>query len=311
MIARLATALLASTTLLFSTALAAPATRRDDLGVTALPGDEISTFSPFTLIASAAYCAADVTSTWTCGSDCEALPGFHVTASGGDGGGIQYWFVAYSEASKSVVVAHQGTDPTEFLSVLTDLKFFLEKPNATLFPGVSENVMMHGGFLQAYASTADIIFDKVQQTMQQYNTTIVHSVGHSLGGALALLEAYSLRLRLPEGTTFKVVTYGMPRVGNQDFADAIDKALPDLTRITNKSDPIPIVPGRRMGFVHPHGEVHIDHDNNWIECPGQDSEDPQCTVSNVSMFPFQWNIIDHLGYYGQVVIQCWGILSRS
>lgn len=55
------------------------------------------------------------------------------------------------------------------------------------------------------------------------------------------------------------------------------------------------------------GEIHIDEDLNWNECPGQDSEDEHCTVANVSLLPFQWNLIDHIGYYNGRMIQCWGI----
>jgi len=71
--------------------------------------------------------------------------------------------------------------------------------------------------------------------MADYNTTSITFVGHSLGAALTLLDALSLRLRLPKETKFKVVTYGMPRVGNQGFADAVDKWIPDLTRISMSS----------------------------------------------------------------------------
>ena len=43
-------------------------------------------------------------------------------------------------------------------------------------------------------------------------------VGHSLGGALALLDGVFLRLQLPENIRLKAINYGMPRVGNQPFA---------------------------------------------------------------------------------------------
>lgn len=53
-------------------------------------------------------------------------------------------------------------------------------------------------------------------------TTKVTIVGHSLGAALALLDAVFLPLHLPATTTFKMVGYGMPRVGNPAFAKYID-----------------------------------------------------------------------------------------
>lgn len=61
---------------------------------------------------------------------CDALPGFQPTLNGGDGNGVQFCeyyfshgavygsdyalvFVGYWPGSKSVVVAHEGTDPTQ------------------------------------------------------------------------------------------------------------------------------------------------------------------------------------------------------
>lgn len=93
-------------------------------------------------------------------------------------------------------------------------------------------------------------------------------VGHSLGGALALLDAVFLPLHLPTGTKFTTITYGMPRVGNQAFADYVDAHVTNLSHINNKKDPVPILPGEFLGFHHPSGEIHIQSDGSWDSCPG-------------------------------------------
>ena len=93
-------------------------------------------------------------------------------------------------------------------------------------------------------------------------------VGHSLGGALALLDSVYLPLHL-SGTTFKTVTYGMPRVGSQAFADYVDGNVADLTHVNNEEDPVPILPGMFLGFHHPSGEVHIQDSGAWDACPGE------------------------------------------
>ncbi len=59
------------------------------------------------------------------------------------------------------------------------------------------------------------------------------AVGHSVGGALALLDALLLSRQLNQ--IVKAITYGMPRVGNQAFADFVDGNVP-LTHINNKED---------------------------------------------------------------------------
>jgi len=57
-------------------------------------------------------------------------------------------------------------------------------------------------------------------------------VGHSLGAALALLDSISLQLRIP-GLSVQMVGYGMPRVGNRNFASYVDGAV-RVTHVTNK-----------------------------------------------------------------------------
>ena len=47
-------------------------------------------------------------------------------------------------------------------------------------------------------------------------------VGHSLGSALALLDAVYMPLHLGSSATFKVVGYSMPRVGNPALANYLD-----------------------------------------------------------------------------------------
>ena len=105
--------------------------------------------------------------------------------------------------------------------------------------------------------------------MSRHSTKSVTIVGHSLGAALALLDAVYLPLHLPAGTTFRTVGYGMPRVGNQAFANYVDSHVTSLTHINNKEDPVPILPGRFLGFVHASGEVHIMDNNQWVACPGK------------------------------------------
>lgn len=53
-------------------------------------------------------------------------------------------------------------------------------------------------------------------------------VGHSLGGALAELDALFLTLNLPSTTSVRAVTYGTPRVGNPAFAALIDSKVGSL-----------------------------------------------------------------------------------
>ncbi|KAI0047137.1 lipase class 3 family protein [Auriscalpium vulgare] len=270
--------------------------------ITTLSTAQISTFKPFTFFASAAYCDPSVTLTWSCGANCNANPGFVPVASGGDGGEVQFWFVGFAPAQNTVIVSHQGTDTSDIVADLTDVSILRETLDPTLFPGVSSSITVHAGFAGSQSRSAAPVLAAVKAAMTTHSTKTVTVVGHSLGAAIALLDSVSLSLRLPSGTTVNTVVYGLPRVGNQAFADYVD-AHQHVTHINNKKDPVPILPGRFLGFVHPSGEVHIQASNAWDACPGQDNTSNLCIVGDVPNI-FDGTESDHDGPYDGVEMGC-------
>ncbi|KAK0202422.1 alpha/beta-hydrolase [Desarmillaria ectypa] len=268
--------------------------------VSALTSAQVSAFKPYSFYASAGYCQPSTTLTWTC-VPCKANPSFKPLASGGDGTDVQFWYVGYDPSLNTIIVGHQGTDTSKILPVITDLDFFLTNLDGSLFPGIGSNIKVHSGFKESQADTATKVLSSVKTAMSKYSTTSVTVVGHSLGGAIALLDAVYLDLQLPTASV-SVISYGMPRVGNQAFADYVDAHV-NVSHVNNKKDPVPILPGRFLGFHHPSGEKHITDSNVWVTCPGQDNEDGRCTVGEVS------NVLvgdaeDHTGPFDGVTMEC-------
>jgi len=271
--------------------------------ITALRQSVINGFTPYTWYASAGYCQPNATLAWTCGTSCDNNPGFKPIASGGNGDSVQFWFVGYDPSLNEVIVSHQGTDPKELDSLLTDAEILRGQLNkdSSLFPGIDDSIEVHDGFKDAQADTATDILAAVQEGMSQYNTSAVTLTGHSLGAAIALLDSVYLPLHLPHNTTFKTTVYGLPRVGNQAFADYVDKHVSQLTHVNNKEDPIPTLPGRFLGYAHPAGEVHIEDSNEWDACPGQDNESKRCIVGDVPNI-FDGNLENHDGPYNGIIM---------
>jgi len=238
----------------------------------------------------------------SCVANCNANPGFKPVASGGDGSSTQFWFVGYDPSSAEIIVSHQGTDASKIVPLLTDGDIILTHLDAGLFPGIPSSVKVHDGFKDAQARTAAQVLSAVQQGMSLYKTNKVTVVGHSLGAAIALLDSVYLPLHLPSGTVFKMIGYGLPRVGNQAFASYVDAHL-DLTHINNKEDPVPILPGRFLGYHHPSGEVHIQDSGEWDRCPGQDNTSSRCTTGDVKNI-FEGRTSDHHGPYDGIQMGC-------
>ncbi|KAF5379874.1 hypothetical protein D9757_007206 [Collybiopsis confluens] len=262
--------------------------------VTPISSAELASFAPYTQFARATYC--DGFQTWTCGAACEANADFQLALAGGDGDDIQNYFVGYSPSLGSIIVAHEGTDPTQLESDLTDVDVPLASLSSTLFPGISSAVQVHTGFQDEHALTANAILGAVKSLMSSKGTNKIVAVGHSLGGALAELDTVFFRLNIPSAS-ISAMTYGTPRVGNPAWAALVDSSNVNFKRINNEDDLIPIVPGRFLGYAHPAGEIHILSPGNAVSCPGDDdATDADCQIESVPNI-FDGDILDHLGPY--------------
>lgn len=248
--------------------------------------------------ARAAYCDPKTVTDLTCGAPCDAVKTLKVLASGGDEGATPRFFIGQHPDSQSVIVAHEGTDPEKILSIANDAKFAQVDMNSTLFPKAASGSKVHDGFQETQGRTADIVLSTVKSALSSTGFKRVLVTGHSLGAAVATLDATMLRMQLDSSVQVDSVVFGLPRVGNQEFADMVDSMLPGFTHVTNNDDPVPIVPPRFLSFQHPQGELHITSvdsktgDATMEACPGQENEN--CSEGNSLLSA---SVQDHLGPY--------------
>ncbi|KAJ6454167.1 alpha/beta-hydrolase [Mycena sanguinolenta] len=241
-----------------------------------------------------AYCGTSQIESWSCGAPCDALKDITFLQAGGDQGAIPLYYIAHDSDQQQLVVAHEGTDPVKFLSILNDAKFGLVPLNSSRFPeAANTDIQVHDGFQQTFERTADGLLAGVKAGLASTGVTKIAVTGHSLGAALASMTGAMIKDAVDPSVQVTVTTFGMPRGGNKAFADFLDSKL-GLTFVTNQHDPVTIVPPKALGFQHASGEIHIvdDTQQNLVACPGQDNVN--CATGN-SLIDF--DIINHLGPY--------------
>ncbi|KAF5379446.1 hypothetical protein D9615_006564 [Tricholomella constricta] len=269
---------------------------------TALSQETVDTeFLRPALFSRVAYCSSAAVTSWECGAPCESMGGgIEVLQAGGDDGLIPMYFVAHDSATESIVVTHQGTDRKNILSILNDVQLQLVKLNSTRFPGADEDIRVHEGFQKTFERTADSVLGGVQAALASKGVNKVLVTGHSLGAAMALMDALMLKQNLDPSVEIKATLFGLPRAGNAAWADFVDATLGDtMTRVSNQNDPVPTLPPRFLGYQHPAREVHIravgadGEATDTVACEGQENEN--CSLGN-SVFDI--NIADHSGESG-------------
>jgi hypothetical protein len=126
-----------------------------------------------------------------------------------------------------------------------------------------DNCTVHSGFLESWQQARKLVIPELQELRKQYPGYPVQLVGHSLGGAVAMLAALELTVTLGWNDTV-TTTFGEPKVGNQglsDYVDAVfglseqDEKDPEkrvFRRVTHVDDPVPMLPLTEWGY-RPHG----------------------------------------------------------
>jgi hypothetical protein len=133
------------------------------------------------------------------------------------------------------VIAFSGTDPLIVAHWITDFDFALNGEG------------IHRGFGVALDAVWPVIA-RVPSTDGPVKNLLV--VGHSLGGALAVLCA-GRALKDLGIKADAVYTFGQPRTGNALFAEDFNAVLGKRTyRLVHGQDIVPTVPPARLGFAH-------------------------------------------------------------
>jgi len=268
---------------------AAPAAKRQ----TSLDAD----FIHFANFAGASYCENGLSSL-TCGPSCNPLSAAQAQfVQSFDSALEAQGFIAVDPSRNSIVVSYRGTSAIE--NVLVDIDLIL----SDFPPGSAQGARAHSGFQRAYGTIAETIRTSVGDLLQQNPGMTVTLTGHSLGAAMAILSAVDLvDSGVVPAQAVQVFSYGQPRVGNQAFANFYDSLGVRTFRVTNRQDPVAIIPPRIIGYRHHAQEFFVDdpeaQPTTTISCT---TESRSCAKAN---FVSLTNVGRHLSYMGVAIGDC-------
>ena len=141
-----------------------------------------------------------------------------------------FGFVAagVGEFSGDLLIATRGTDV--MADWVTDGNIGIQRG-----PG---GMPVHAGFNETWKSFAPAL----REFLRGRNPARIHCVGHSLGGALAKLNADFLSAN--HVADVRLYTFGAPRTGDGLFARQLTERVgkANIFRVSNPVDPVPMIP---------------------------------------------------------------------
>jgi predicted lipase len=162
-------------------------------------------------------------------------------------------FIAIKD--KSVYVVWRGSESK---------KDFQNDASIDKVPFMEDGEKVHIGFKYCWESVLGDTYDAIDTALEnlQGETTDIVVSGHSLGGAVATLYAYSIKKHYPHYNV-RATTIGSPRVGNKVFKENYDKSEIDTLRIVHNNDLVTHTP--YIGFYHVNYQVRLDNNGNKLK----------------------------------------------
>ncbi|MCO7224920.1 lipase family protein [Pleionea sp. CnH1-48] len=171
-----------------------------------------------------------------------------------------------AEKDNQLYITWRGTDNLE--EWIQDAKY--EQKHYNFFDA---SIKVELGFGELYNTSKGKTHPSPRATVidtlkQQKDFKNVYITGHSLGGALAVLNALDVVKNM--GHVPIVYTFAGPRVGNPDFVFQYNQSIQNCWRVVNSHDVVPDLPPKSCPPIfheYHYGHVHYEHritfGNSW------------------------------------------------
>ncbi|ORZ31296.1 Alpha/Beta hydrolase protein [Catenaria anguillulae PL171] len=255
----------------------------------------ISDFKDIAHYGAVAYCAEGANlQGWKCGRKCQTPVIQSSTLHSVINVEGSFAFIALRPSHSQIVVTIRGTKTLEnWWDNLTGLKrspLPVYLTNLTQAEG-GQDATVHSGFVDSYRplrAPLQLALRTLLQGLSPAANTSDWSLvftGHSLGGAVATLAALDLAAAdfAVERSRIRLVSFGMPRMGNVQFANLVDRVLAGrVARVVEENDLEPHLPPMWSGYRHFSGERYVTGEQGARSvkaCVGQ--EDDTCSNARV------------------------------
>lgn len=236
-------------------------------------------------ISQAAYCMNPF-SEW----DCKTCDANNIYENLITKNGMQV-ILGYNQEYGAIFIGYRGSENIQnWISNLQVSKIFPYSNNG------DENIALEKGFYNLFQSLKPNIYSAVNNLVNKYHTNQLFITGHSLGAALATINAFDVKYQNEPYQIFTLTTFGSPRVGNAAFVDAFSRYGISSIRVTHYYDIVPHVPENFLDYYHVSQEVWYNEANSdYTLCSdGDNKEDPYCSDSCA---PTKCtSISDHMNY---------------
>lgn len=88
-----------------------------------------------------------------------------------------------------------------------------------------DDTKVHQGFQDTQGRTADGVLSGVQNAIAKTGVKNILVTGHSLGAAIATMDAIMLSQNLDSDVNINTIVFGLPRGGNSNWANLVDKTV--------------------------------------------------------------------------------------
>ena len=233
-------------------------------------------------ISQAAYCMNPF-SEWDC-KTCDTNNDYEKLI---DKSGMQV-VLGYNQEYGAIFVGYRGSENIQ--NWISNLQV------SKIYPYSDENIALEKGFYNLFQSLKQNVYSVIDNLIDKYETNQLFITGHSLGAALATINAFDVKYHNEPYQIFTLITFGSPRVGNTAFVNKFSQLAIPCTRVTHYYDMVPHVPENFLDYYHVSHEVWFNEPNSeyTICSDGDNKEDPQC--SDACSPTKCTSISDHLFY---------------